>query len=80
MKRPAVRTPNLDIFTSAYVLRDTNGWQMTDAGRQFSKWMEVQTGDAGAIPGLSRWTSAHVPEDPASRFAGPQLSNPGSTT
>jgi len=50
MKRLAARAPGLDIFTSGYVLRDSNGWQITDAGREFLKSIEAQTVDAGGPP------------------------------
>jgi len=32
-KRLAARAPGLDIFSQALVLRDADGWQITDAGR-----------------------------------------------
>jgi hypothetical protein len=32
-KRLASRAPSLDIFSQALVLRDSNGWRITDAGR-----------------------------------------------
>lgn len=35
MRRLAARAPALDIFTNSFVLRDENGWQITDRGRQF---------------------------------------------
>jgi hypothetical protein len=47
MKRLAARAPGLDIFTSGYVLRDSSGWQITDAGRKFLESIEAQT--AGAV-------------------------------
>jgi len=50
MKRLATRAPGLDIFTSGYVLRDSNGWRITDAGREFLKLIEAQTGDAEVHP------------------------------
>ena len=34
-KRLAARTPDLDIFSQAFVLRDDAGWHITDAGRAF---------------------------------------------
>lgn len=40
MKRLTARAPELNIFTSAYVLRDSSGWQITDAGRQFLTALE----------------------------------------
>jgi hypothetical protein len=35
MKRLSARAPELDIFGSAYVLRDDAGWQLTEAGQAF---------------------------------------------
>jgi hypothetical protein len=32
MKRLAARAPDLDIFSSGYVLREPSGWQITEAG------------------------------------------------
>ena len=52
MKHLAAGAPNLDIFTSGYVLRDGNGWQITYAGREFLKSIEAQAQavDAGVQP------------------------------
>ncbi len=47
MKRLAARAPDLDIFTGGYVLRDSSGWQITDAGREFLKSLEGPAGVAG---------------------------------
>ena len=41
MKRLSARAPGLDIFSSGYVLRDTTGWQITDAGRAFLTSIEA---------------------------------------
>jgi hypothetical protein len=41
MRRLAARAPKLDIFTNAFVLRDDNGWQITDMGRQFLASLEA---------------------------------------
>jgi hypothetical protein len=41
IKRLAARAPELDIFGSAFVLRDDRGWQVTDAGRQFLVSLET---------------------------------------
>lgn len=41
MRRLAARVPKLDIFSSAFVLRDNNGWQITDVGRQFLASLEA---------------------------------------
>jgi hypothetical protein len=40
-KRLAAGVPQLDIFGSAYVLRDDRGWQITDGGRQFLDALEA---------------------------------------
>ena len=34
-KRLAARAPELDIFRDSFVVRDSNGWQITERGRQF---------------------------------------------
>ena len=54
MKRLADRAPALDIFSSGYVLRHSDGWQITDAGLTFLKSIEVPT--------------APVPERPADKL------------
>jgi hypothetical protein len=41
MRRLAARVPKLDIFSSALVLRDNSGWQITDMGRQFLASLEA---------------------------------------
>jgi hypothetical protein len=41
IKGLAARAPQLDIFGSAFVLRDDSGWQITDAGQQFLAWLEA---------------------------------------
>ena len=41
MKRLAERTPDLNIFSSGYVLRKPDGWQITDAGRAFLTLIEL---------------------------------------
>jgi hypothetical protein len=40
MKRLAARAPDLDIFSSGYVLREPGGWQITEAGRAFLTLIE----------------------------------------
>jgi hypothetical protein len=37
----AARAPKLDIFGDSFVLRDDNGWQITDGGRQFLATLEA---------------------------------------
>ena len=41
-KRLAARAPGLDIFSQALVLRDTDGWQITDAGRTLLTSIETR--------------------------------------
>jgi hypothetical protein len=41
MKRLAARAPDLAIFSSGYVLRDSSGWEITDAGRVFLTSIET---------------------------------------
>jgi hypothetical protein len=53
MKRLAARAPNLDIFTSGYVLRDNSGWQITDAGREFLKSIEAPAPEPVVEPAAS---------------------------
>jgi hypothetical protein len=40
-KRLAARAPKLDIFGDSFVLRDDNGWQITEGGRQFLAALEA---------------------------------------
>jgi hypothetical protein len=40
-KRMAARAPKLDIFVDAFVLRDDNGWHITEGGRQFLAALEA---------------------------------------
>jgi hypothetical protein len=41
MKRLSTRAPDLDIFSSKFVLRDDTGWQLTEAGRAFLAGIEM---------------------------------------
>jgi hypothetical protein len=40
-KRLAARAPKLDIFADSLVLRDANGWHITEGGRQFLASLEA---------------------------------------
>jgi hypothetical protein len=40
-KRMAARAPKLDIFADSLVLRDVNGWHITEGGRQFLASLEA---------------------------------------
>lgn len=41
MRRLAVRAPKLDIFSDKLVVRDKNGWQITDRGRELLASLEA---------------------------------------
>lgn len=45
IKRLAARVAAIDIFGSGYVLRDAEGWQITEAGRKFLDALEAVTQD-----------------------------------
>jgi hypothetical protein len=49
MKRLAGRAPNLDIFSSRYVVRDARGWQITDAGRAFLTAIEAHASEPALV-------------------------------
>jgi hypothetical protein len=40
-KRLAARAPKLDIFADSFVLRDDNGWHITEGGRRFLALLEA---------------------------------------
>lgn len=40
IKRMAANAPGLDVFTERYVIRDADGWQITDAGRKALRLMD----------------------------------------
>jgi len=42
MRRLAARAPKIDIFSNGLVLRDNNGWQITDNGRQLLASLEAR--------------------------------------
>jgi hypothetical protein len=56
MKRLALIVPDLDIFERSLVMRDQEGWHITDAGRQFLTVLE-----AAPVPA----TSENQPAIPA---------------
>ncbi len=53
MKRLSARAPDLDIFTSGYVLRHVSGWQITDAGREFLSSIEAPAPELKPVAPLS---------------------------
>ena len=50
MKRLAARAPELDIFSSGYVLREPSGWQITANGRQFLVSIEAPSAEPVHTP------------------------------
>jgi pimeloyl-ACP methyl ester carboxylesterase len=67
-KRLAARAPGLDIFSQALVLRDTDGWQITDAGRTLLASIETR------VPTTSRIEqSTEVIAEPAALPAQPPV-------
>jgi hypothetical protein len=66
MKRLAARAPGLDIFTSGYVLRDSRGWQITEAGSAFLNSLEAPASEQMVESGAAA-------PPPADVLAAPQL-------
>lgn len=65
MKRLAAGAPQLDIFGSAYVLRDERGWKITDGGRQFLESLEaVCAAAAGRQEQQSEANGVAAPREP----------------
>jgi hypothetical protein len=50
MKRLAARAPELDIFSSGYVLREPSGWQITQKGREFLILIEAPSTEPALTP------------------------------
>ena len=50
MKRLAARAPELDIFSSGYVLREPSGWQITAKGREFLILIETPLAEPALMP------------------------------
>jgi hypothetical protein len=50
MKRLAIRAPELDIFSSGYVLREPSGWQITAKGRDFLILIETPLAEPAHRP------------------------------
>ena len=48
IKRLAGRVPAIDIFSSGYVVRDAEGWEITAAGREFLRALEAVSQDNAA--------------------------------
>ncbi|WP_312016077.1 aminoacyl-tRNA deacylase [Bradyrhizobium sp. JYMT SZCCT0428] len=63
IKRLARRVPAIDIFGAGYVLRDDEGWQITQAGRDFLKALEAVSQD-------NQPAETDLPASPAADGAG----------
>ena len=67
-KRIAARTPDLDIFSQGTVIRLSDGWQITDAGRAFlaESGMPISSNSQDRVPEAeeSNATAAAVPPAP----------------
>ena len=50
MKQLAARAPALDIFSSGYVVREPNGWQITTKGRDFLISIETPLAEPAHAP------------------------------
>jgi len=50
MKRLAARAPELDVFSSGYVLREPSGWQITAKGREFLISIEKPLAEPALTP------------------------------
>jgi len=61
-KRLAARAPNLDIFSQSLVLRNVDGWQITDAGRALLASIEAPLPTKAEIePAPPAAVVSHVP-------------------
>ena len=49
MKRLAARAPDLNIFSSGYVLRERDGWQITEAGLAFLALIELPASEPASV-------------------------------
>ena len=50
MKKLAARAPDLDIFSSGYVLRESCGWQISEKGREFLIMIETPSAEPLLTP------------------------------
>jgi len=64
MKRLAARAPELDIFSSGYVLRGPSGWQITTKGRDFLISIEAPLAEPALAPVALPRSVVSDPTDP----------------
>jgi hypothetical protein len=67
-KRLASRAPGLDIFSQALVLRDPNGWRITDAGRALLAELEAPAAISNA-----HGPALHIAEPPPADITSPSV-------
>jgi hypothetical protein len=70
-KRMAARAPKLDIFADSLVLRDVNGWHITESGRQFLAALEAPlpiTGEPVQAPEAEMTKQPRSPAPPTLRL------------
>ena len=75
MKRLAARAPELDIFSSGYVLREPNGWLITAKGRDFLISIEKPLAGPALTPVVLKAPVVSGPTDlpNVSRLAGQKV-------
>jgi hypothetical protein len=73
------RPLKLDIFGDLLVLRDDNGWQITDSGRQFLASLEapVMSQHEQAVPEADASTAPLLPAPPPLRLVVHDSRRPG---
>ena len=71
MKRLLARAPGLDIFSRSLVVRDTQGWQITEAGRALLAAIEDPAASLVAKEVSSVLTEQPVYSTPALLLANP---------
>jgi hypothetical protein len=64
-KSLAARVPKLDIFADSLVLRDANGWHITEGGRQFLAALEAPLPITGEPVQATEEEIAKQPRSPA---------------
>jgi hypothetical protein len=65
-KRIAARTPGLDIFSQGMVIRSSDGWQITDAGRAFlASEMPISSNSQERVPEANETKAAAAALRPA---------------
>ena len=64
-KRLAARAPKLDIFADSLVLRDDDGWHITEGGRQFLASLEAPLPITGESVQATEGEIAKQPRSPA---------------